>query len=194
MNIQQPIYVIEEISTSGINTSYNSIGAIYPSQDGYFAFWPSSLLASKNEWIITFNNSNLIEQIYIVGSIARNNSDQHLSDELQFIKNNNQLFFDYFTNQYFVEFQDGLLIKQDGLFLDLEFGEYAQLEELSKEYENEEEEAYDYDFKKHFINGNTLHILEKTTTWDDLIDNTFIISDHYNQLLNDLESFRNLLK
>ena len=56
------------------------------------------------------------------------------------------------------------------------------------------EEEYDYDFKKHFINGNTLHILEKAITWDDLIDNTFIISDHYNQLLNDLESFRNLLK
>jgi hypothetical protein len=194
MNNQLPIYVNEEISNSGINTTYKNIGTIYPSQEGYFAWWPFNVFASKNEWLITFNNSNLIEQIYIIGSVARNDSDQHLSDELLFIKNNNQIFFDYFTNQYFNEFQDGLLIKQDGLFLDLVFGEYAQLEELSKEYENEEEEAYDYDFKKHFIDGNTLHILDKTTTWDDLIDNTFIISDHYNQLLNDLESFRSLLK
>ena len=194
MNNLLPIYVNEEISNSGINTSYKSIGTIYPSQEGYFAWWPSNILASKKEWLITFNNSNLIEQIYIVGSIARNDSDQHLSDELQFIKNNNQIFFDYFTNQYFEEFQDGLLIKQDGLFLDLVFGKYTQLEELSKEYENEEVEEYDYDFKKYFINGNTLHILEKATTWDDLTDNTFIVSDHYNQLSNDLESFRNLLK
>ena len=183
-----------EFNSNNETKIYKSIGYNSNSNDGCFAFWPSNLLATKNEWHITFNNSNLIEQIYIVGSIARNDSDQYLSDELQFIKNNNQIFFDYFTNQYFVEFQDGLLIKQDGLFLDLVFGEYAQLEELSKEFENEEEDAYDYDFKKHFIDGNTLHILDKTTTWDDLIDNTFIISDHYDKLLNDLESFRSLLK
>jgi hypothetical protein len=194
MNIQQNPFVIEVCGLENIKKSYNSIGTVNLSKDGYFDLWPKNDLGNLNEWLAAFNSLDIINQIYLIGSIARSDSNQFLCEEIVSIKMNNFSFFEEFTNHYFEEFQDGLLIKQDGLFLDLVFGEYAQLEELVKEYENEEEEAYAYDYKKHFVNGDTLHILDKSTTWDNIIDDTFILSEKYDLLLNDLNNFRSFLK
>lgn len=183
-----------ECYSSGLYEHYTSIGYVLDNNDGYFDLWPKNNLANLNEWLAVFNSLDIINQIYFIGSIARSDSNQFLSEQIVSIKLNNTSYFEEFTNHYFEEFQDGLLIKQDGLFLDLVFGEYAQLEELVKEYENEEEEAYDYDYKKHFVNGDILHILDKSTTWDNIIDDTFILSEKYDMLLSELNIFRSLLK
>jgi hypothetical protein len=183
-----------ECYSSGLYKHYTSIGYVLDNNDGYFDLWPKKNLANLNEWLVVFNSLDIINQIYFIGSIARTDSNQFLSEKIVSIKLNNFSYFEEFTNHYFEEFQDGLLIKQDGLFLDLVFGEYAQLEEIVKEYENEEEEAYDYDYKKHFVNGDILHILDKSTTWDNIIDDTFILSEKYDMLLSDLNNFRSLLK
>lgn len=191
-NLQSMIQV--ELNSNSETKIYRCIGLVSSSNDGYFDLWPQNDLGNLYEWLAVFNSLDIINQIYFIGSTARTDSNQFLSEEIVSIKLNNSSFFEEFTNHYFEEFQDGLLIKQDGLFLDLVFGEYAQLEELVKEYENEEEEAYDYDYKKHFVNGDTLHILDKSTTWDNMIDDTFILSEKYDMLLSDLNNFRSLLK
>ena len=59
---------------------YVTIGCLVESQDGYFHFWPRQINATKKEWYKAFKRSDLIVQLYLIGSLAREDSKDFLSD------------------------------------------------------------------------------------------------------------------
>lgn len=187
-----------EVFSNSESQIYVTMGCLAESQDGYFYFWPRQINATKKEWYKVFNNSDLIVQLYLIGSIARDDSKHFLSDEMSNIVDKNKVLFISLAMKYFEEFQDGLLINQNEIILDLVYGPYGTnnqntIEIITKKFDNEAEDEYNYQFMKHYSDGTTLHILNKVTSWDEMSDNTFIKKSAYNELLNDIDAVRKLL-
>jgi hypothetical protein len=189
---------IEKIH-NGITQRYISIGCLVEAQDGYFYFWPRQENANKNDWYKVFQNTDLITQLYLIGSLARDDSKDFLSNEMIFIIEKNKRILISLANKYFEDFQDGLLIRQNESILDLEYGPYGPNNEKSKEviimdFENEEEGEYNYYYKRYYSDGAILHILDKAISWDNISDNTFISISGYDELKKDIDLLMNLLK
>lgn len=183
----------------GNSQRYVSIGCLVEAQDGYFYFWPRQENASKKDWYKAFQNSDLITQLYLIGSIARDDSKDYFSNEMSIIIEGNQKLLIFLAMKYFEDFQEGLLIHQNDYILDLVYGPYGSnnpnaIQVITKEFKNEEEDEYNYYFMKHYSDGVTLHILNKAISWDNMSDNTFIKISAYDELINDIDLVKNLLK
>jgi hypothetical protein len=91
------------------------------------------------------------------------------------------------------------LVIQNEDILDLLYGPYGKygnikITNIHGVFDTSEKENYDHNYVKHFIDGVSLQILKKASTWDEMVDNTFIIESRYSELLTDISSIISLLK
>jgi hypothetical protein len=189
-----------ELIRAGNSEKYLSLGYLVDSQEGYFYYWPKQDNADKTAWLKVFEESDIIVQLYLIGSLARTDSRDHLSAEMIEIIQQKERLLLVLAEKYFHEFQDGLLIKQDDVILDLEYGRYnthsngGGVETVEGDFDSEDEEEYDHLYKRHYADGLTIHILNRAISWDEMTDNAFIEGSSYYTLMHDIAKFVNLLR
>ena len=197
------LYPEIEVTKNGLIKRYKLIYGAPDSQEGYFYFWPKNEDDdgfTKLDWLRAYTTDNLSIKLYLIGSIYRHREEiDMIGSEMQYIIQNNENLFLYLLNKYFDDYEDGLLIKQDTVFFDLLYGPYApyrgddNIKEVKIHSNSEEEEEYNENYIKLFSDGTLIKILDHEYTWDLLDNDTFIEADFFDELVQDLNAFEQLL-
>lgn len=195
------LYPEIEVSRDGESKRYRLIYGPPDSQEGYFYFWPESQSGHElklADWLEAYTTDNLSIKLYLIGSIFRHRGEEDLiGSEMQLIVNKNEDLFLRILNKYFDDYDDGLLIKQDSVFIDLLYGPYSRDEYIKKvkiPSSSDKEEEYNDNFLRLFEDDTLMRILDEKHTWDFLEHDTFIASESFDELVQDLLIFEQLLR
>jgi len=186
-----------KVSQNGHARKFKLIHSPPDSSEGYFFYWPQrgeEEELRKEDWLSAFDTDNLSIKLYLIGSLYKHRGEiDMIGLEVQSIIESNEILLQSLLIKYFDEYEEGLRIKEGGLFLDLVNGLYSENGTIN-EVPIASVEHYVKDYNKAFADGTEIRILNKEFTWTDLEKETFIASDHFDEFVKDLTSFEQLLK
>lgn len=162
---------------------YVSLGYLDNPADGYFSLWPNCENPTIKDWKERVLELNYISQIYLIGSLARDEDQNLLYGEMKEFVRHNISSIRHFVTKYFDDFEVGLIIKQDSFFLDFLFGVYGTMKETNDPGDDLE---INPETIKCYIDGVCFRILNFDIIWEEVYDNVFIESTRYQELLGDL--------